>query len=127
MRARRLAQHALCSLQTPFPCTKRSFMARRISCSFKSVRDAKSYFVSLTNGFWATPFSSMSCDSLSSVEKSGRQKSWKEKVHPAFLEIARVHRNSHETLSGSAPHQIARHAQKLRAQEIGRASCRERV
>jgi len=91
-------------------------MARRISCSFKSVRDAKSYFVSLTNGFWATPFSSMSCDSLSSVEKRGRQKSWKEKVHPAFLEIVRVHRNSQETLSGSAPHQIARHAQKLRAQ-----------
>jgi hypothetical protein len=96
--------------------TKQSFMPRRISWQPQVVRDAKFYFVSLTNGFWATPFSSMSCDSLLSVEKRGRQKSWKQKVHPAFLEIVRIYRNSQETLSGSDPHQIARNAQKLRAQ-----------
>jgi hypothetical protein len=60
----------------------------------------------------------MSCDSLLDVEKRKTQKSWKEKVHPAFLEIVRIYRDSQEILSGSGPNQIAGNAQKLRVQVL---------
>ena len=60
----------------------------------------------------------MSCDSLLGVGKRKTQRSWKEKVHPAFLEIVRIYRDSQEALSGSGPNQIARNAQKLRAQVL---------
>jgi len=42
--------------ERPSRRTKQSFMAQRISRSLKSVRDAKFYFVSLTNGFWGNAF-----------------------------------------------------------------------
>jgi hypothetical protein len=57
----------------------------------------------------------MSCDSLLSVKKRDRQKSWKEKVHPAFLEIGLIYRDSQENLPGSASNQLAQNAEKLRA------------
>jgi hypothetical protein len=60
----------------------------------------------------------MSCDSLSGVGKRKTQKSWKEKVDPAFLEIVRIYRDSLEALSGSGPNQIVRNAQKLRVQVL---------
>jgi hypothetical protein len=60
----------------------------------------------------------MSCDSLSSVNKRDRQKSWKEKVHPAFLEILLVYRDSQENLPGSGPNQLTQNAQKLRARVL---------
>ncbi len=58
----------------------------------------------------------MSCDSLSSVEKKGRKKSWKEKVHPAFLGIAKLYRDSQKSLSKSGPNDVKRNAEKLRVQ-----------
>jgi hypothetical protein len=60
----------------------------------------------------------MSCDSLLSVGKRKKLKSWKGKVHPAFLEIVRIFGDSQEALSGSGPNEIARNAQKLRAQVL---------
>jgi hypothetical protein len=60
----------------------------------------------------------MSCDSLSSVKKRERQKSWKEKVHPALPEILLIYKDSQETLSGSGPNQLAQDAQKLRARVL---------
>ena len=60
----------------------------------------------------------MSCDSLSSVKKRERQKSWKEKVHPAFLEILLIYRDSQENLLGSGPNQLIQNAQKLRARVL---------
>lgn len=72
--------------------------------------------MSLQNGFLATPFCSTRCDSLSGVGKRKTQKSWKQKVHPAFLEIVRIYGDLQETLSGSGPNQIASNAQKLRLQ-----------
>jgi hypothetical protein len=81
-------------------------------------RDAKIYFVSLTNGFWTTPFSSTSCDSLSGVGKRKRKKSWKEKVHPAFLEIMRIYGDSQENLPHSRPNQLTQNGQKLPARVL---------
>jgi hypothetical protein len=83
-----------------------------------TVRDTKFYFVSLTNGFLTTPFSSMSCDSLLGVGKRKTQKSWKEKVHPAFLEILLFYRDSQKNLPGSGPNQLSQNAQKLRARVL---------
>lgn len=60
----------------------------------------------------------MSCDSLLDVGKRKTQKPWKEKVHPAFLEIVRIYWDSQETLAGSGPNQIAHNAQKLRVQVL---------
>jgi hypothetical protein len=74
--------------------------------------------VSLTYGFLATPFSSMSCDSLSSVKKREQQQSWKEKVHPAFLEILLIYRDSQENPPGSGPNQLTQNAQKARARVL---------
>jgi hypothetical protein len=60
----------------------------------------------------------MSCDSLSSVKKRERQKSWKEKVHPALPEILLIYKDSQETLSGSGPNQLTQDAQKRRARVL---------
>jgi hypothetical protein len=60
----------------------------------------------------------MSCDSLSGVKKRERQKSWKEKVHPAFLEILLIYKDSQQNLSGSGPNQLTQNAQKLRARVL---------
>ena len=60
----------------------------------------------------------MSCDRLSSVKKRERQKSWKEKVHPAFLEILLIYRDSQENLPGPEPNQLTQNAQKLRARVL---------
>jgi hypothetical protein len=60
----------------------------------------------------------MSCDSLSGVKKRERQKSWKEKVHPAFLEIGLIYRDSQENLPGSGPNQLAQNSEKCRARVL---------
>jgi hypothetical protein len=60
----------------------------------------------------------MSCDSLSSVNKRARQKSWKAKVHPAFLDIALIYGDSQENLPGSGPNQLTQNAQKLRGRVL---------
>jgi len=57
----------------------------------------------------------MSCDSLSSVNKRDRQKSWKEKVHPAFLEIVLIYGDSQENLPGSGHNRLTQNGQKLSA------------
>jgi hypothetical protein len=58
----------------------------------------------------------MSCGSLSNVKKGAKPKSWKEKVHPAFLGIVQLYRDSNKTLLRSAPADFKRNAEKLRTQ-----------
>jgi hypothetical protein len=60
----------------------------------------------------------MSCDSLSSVKERERQKSWKDKVHPAFLEILLLYGDSQENLPGSGPSQLNQNGHKPRARVL---------
>ena len=60
----------------------------------------------------------MSCDSLSSVKERERQKSWKDKVHPAFLEILVLYGDSQENLPGSGPSQLNQNGHKPRARVL---------
>ncbi len=60
----------------------------------------------------------MSCDSLLSVKKRERQKPWKDKVHPAFMEILLLYGDSQENLPGSGPSQLNQNGQKRRARVL---------
>lgn len=52
--------------------------------------------------------------SLSNVTKRRGRKSWKQKVHPAFVEIARVYRDSAEAVLGFRPDHVRRNSQSIR-------------
>ena len=90
-------------------------MGTILGASLKLVRDTKIYFMSLTTRFGLRPCFSRSCASLSGVSKIKRHDSWKARVHPAFLEIAKLWSDFQKSIPPSGASGAKRNAQQLRA------------